>query len=50
MPIAERRSKLAFLELDDLQALLAWEMAHSERPPFVTLLTLTNRITTVLEE
>ena len=48
MSIAELRSKLAFLELDDLQALLAWEMVHGERPPFVTI--LTNRITTVLEE
>ena len=48
MSIAELRSKLTFLELDDLQALLAWEMAHGERPPFVTM--LTNRITTVLQE
>jgi len=48
MPIAELRSKLDFLELDDLQTLLAWEMAHGERPPFVTM--LTNRITAVLEE
>jgi hypothetical protein len=48
MSIAELRSNLAFLEIDDLQALLAWEMAHGERPPFVTM--LTNRITTVLEE
>jgi hypothetical protein len=48
MSIAELRNKLALLELDDLQALLAWEMAHGERPPFVTM--LTNRITTVLEE
>jgi hypothetical protein len=48
MSIAELRGKLAFLELDDLQALLAWEIAHGERPPFVTM--LTNRITTVLEE
>jgi hypothetical protein len=48
MSIAELRSKLAFLEIDDLQSLLAWEMAHGERPPFVTM--LTNRITTVLEE
>jgi hypothetical protein len=46
--IAELRSKLTFLELDDLQALLAWEMAHGERPPFVTM--LTNRITKILEE
>ena len=48
MSIAELRSKLDFLELDDLQTLLAWEMAHGERPPFVTM--LTNRITAVLEE
>jgi hypothetical protein len=48
MSIAELRSKLVLLELDDLQALLAWEMAHGERPPFVTM--LTNRITMVLEE
>ena len=48
MPIAELRSKLDFLELDDLQTLLAWEMAHGERPPFVTI--LTNRITAILEE
>jgi hypothetical protein len=48
MSIAELRGKLAFLELDDLKALLAWEIAHGERPPFVTM--LTNRITTFLEE
>jgi len=48
MSIAELRSKLDFLELDDLQTLLAWEMAHGERPPVVTM--LTNRITAVLEE
>ena len=47
MSIAELRSKLDFLELNDLQTLLAWEMAHGERPPFVTM--LTNRITAVLE-
>ena len=48
MSIAELRGQLAFLELDDLQAQLAWEIAHGERPPFVTM--LTNRITTFLEE
>ena len=48
MSIAELRSKLAYLEIGDLQALLAWEMAHGERPPFVTM--LTNRINTVLEQ
>ena len=37
-----------FLELDDLQTLLAWEMAHGELPPFVTM--LTNQITAILEE
>ncbi len=47
MSIAQLRGKLRFLSLDDLQALLAWEMAHGERPPFVTM--LTNRITTVQE-
>jgi hypothetical protein len=48
MSIAELRSKLDFLELDALQTLLAWEMAHGERPPFVTM--LTNQITAILEE
>ena len=33
MSIAELRSKLDFLELDDLQTLLAWEMAHGELHP-----------------
>jgi hypothetical protein len=47
MSIAQLRGKLRFLSLEDLQALLAWEMAHGERPPFVTM--LTNRITTVQE-
>jgi hypothetical protein len=47
MSIAQLRGKLRFLSLDDLKALLAWEMAHGERPPFVTM--LTNRITTVQE-
>jgi len=47
MSIPQLRGKLRFLSLDELQALLAWEMAHGERPPFVTM--LTNRITTVQE-
>ena len=47
MSIPQLRGKLRFLSLDDLQALLAWEMAHGERPPFVTM--LTNRITAVQE-
>jgi hypothetical protein len=48
MSIPQLRGKLRYLSLDDLRALLAWEMAHGERPPFVTM--LTNRITTVTEE
>ena len=47
MSIPQLRGKLRFLSLDELRALLAWEMAHGERPPFVTM--LTNRITTVQE-
>jgi hypothetical protein len=47
MSIPQLRGKLRFLSLDDLRALLAWEMAHGERPPFVTM--LTNRITAVQE-
>ncbi len=47
MSIPQLRGKLRFLSLDDLRALLAWELAHGERPPFVTM--LTNRITAVQE-
>ena len=47
MSIPQLRGKLRFLSLDDLQGLLAWEMAHGERPPFVTM--LSNRITAVRE-
>lgn len=47
MTIPQLRGRLRFLSLDDLRSLLAWEMAHGDRPPFVTM--LTNRITTVLE-
>ena len=48
MSIPQLRGKLRFLSQEDLQTLLAWEMAHGERPPFVTM--LTNRITAVAEE
>jgi len=48
MSIAQLGSNLTLLGLDDLQALLAWEMAHGERPPFVTM--LTNRISMVMDE
>ena len=47
MTIPQLRGRLRFLSLEDLRVLLAWEMAHGDRPPFVTM--LTNRITTVLE-
>ncbi len=47
MSIPQLRGKLRFLSLDELRTLLAWEMAHGERPPFVTM--LTNRITAVAE-
>jgi hypothetical protein len=47
MTIPQLRGRLRFLSLEDLRTLLAWEMAHDDRPPFVTM--LTNRITTVLE-
>jgi hypothetical protein len=47
MSIPQLRGKLRFLSLDDLRALLTWELAHGERPPFVTM--LTNRITAVQE-
>lgn len=47
MTIPQLRGRLRFLSLEDLRTLLAWEMAHADRPPFVTM--LTNRITTVIE-
>lgn len=45
MTIPQLRGKLRHLDLEDLNALLAWETSHQNRPPFVTM--LTNRITTV---
>ncbi|HXV94778.1 MAG TPA: lipid droplet-associated protein [Pseudonocardia sp.] len=47
MTIPQLRGHLRFLSLEDLRALLAWEQAHENRPPYVTM--LTNRITTVME-
>ncbi|WP_308253469.1 lipid droplet-associated protein [Pseudonocardia sp. ICBG601] len=44
---AQLRGKLRTLSLDDLADLLAWETAHENRPPYVTM--LTNRIATVSE-
>ena len=47
MTIPQLRARLRKLSEPDLRALLAWETAHDNRPPFVTM--LTNRITTVTE-
>ena len=47
MTIPQLRGKLRRLSVEDLRALLEWEIAHDDRPPFVTM--LTNRITTVTE-
>ncbi|KAA1031871.1 lipid droplet-associated protein [Pseudonocardia sp. EV170527-09] len=45
--VPQLRGKLRTLSLDDLADLLAWETAHENRPPYVTM--LTNRIATVSE-
>jgi hypothetical protein len=47
LTIPQLRGKLRHLGVDDLRALLAWEQAHGDRPPYVTM--LTNRIATVTE-
>ena len=47
LSIPQLRGKLRHLGVDDLRTLLAWEHAHGDRPPFVTM--LTNRIATVSE-
>lgn len=47
MTIPQLRGRLRHLSADDLRALLEWETAHENRPPFVTM--LSNRITTVTE-
>lgn len=47
MTAPQLRGKLRTLSLDDLADLLAWETAHENRPPYVTM--LTNRIATVSE-
>ena len=46
--MAQLRGKLRSLTLEEVTELLAWESAHADRPPFVTM--LTNRITTVTED
>lgn len=45
MTIAQLRGKLRSLDLEQVTELLAWESAHADRPPFVTM--LSNRITTL---
>ncbi|NMH98557.1 lipid droplet-associated protein [Pseudonocardia acidicola] len=47
MTIPQLRARLRKLDVDGLRVLLAWETAHANRPPFVTM--LGNRITTVTE-
>ena len=48
LTIPQLRGKLRHLGSDDLRALLAWEQAHGDRPPYVTM--LSNRIAAVSEE
>lgn len=48
MTIAQLRGRLRSLSLDQVTELLAWESAHADRPPFVTM--LSNRITTLTAE
>lgn len=45
MTLTQLQEQLAGLDVEDLTELLAWESAHADRPPFVTM--LTNRIATV---
>jgi hypothetical protein len=47
LTIPQLRGKLRHLAADDLRALLAWEQAHGDRPPYVTM--LSNRIAAVTE-
>jgi hypothetical protein len=47
LTIPQLRGRLRHLGLDDLRALLAWEQAHGDRPPYVTM--LSNRIATITE-
>jgi hypothetical protein len=48
LTIPQLRGRLRHLGVDDLRALLAWEQAHGDRPPYVTM--LTNRIATVTDQ
>lgn len=48
LTVPQLRGKLRTLDVDELSDLLAWETAHENRPPFVTM--LTNRIATLSRE
>ncbi|GEL24478.1 hypothetical protein PSU4_34320 [Pseudonocardia sulfidoxydans NBRC 16205] len=48
MTIPQLRGHLRRLGVEDLRALLQWEISHGNRPPYVTM--LGNRIVTVTEE
>jgi hypothetical protein len=48
LTIPQLRGKLRHLGVAELRALLAWEQAHGDRPPYVTM--LSNRIATVSGE
>lgn len=48
LSVPQLRGKLRTLDLDALSDLLAWETAHDNRPPYVTM--LTNRIATLSQE
>jgi hypothetical protein len=47
LTIPQLRGRLRHLGVDDLRTLLAWEQAHGDRPPYVTM--LSNRIAAVTE-
>jgi hypothetical protein len=48
LTIPQLRGKLRHLGVDELRELLAWEHAHGDRPPYVTM--LSNRIATLSDE
>ena len=48
LTIPQLRGKLRHLGVDELRTLLAWEQAHGDRPPYVTM--LSNRIATLHAE
>jgi len=47
MTIPQLRGRLRALDVDELRALLQWEISHGNRPPYVTM--LGNRIVTMTE-